>query len=248
MEGIRYVDIYATKGIEYLIVLAFLGAFVVFCRYTYRARQPALEAARAASAERFRVPEGLFYHQGHGWLRTEPGAAAVVGLDDFAQKLVGKVDSIELPAVGSMLLQGGEGWKLVVDSVQIPMLSPAHGQVVAVNHDVFRSPELLQKDPYGKGWLLKLKASRIAADTRNLLSGKLARAWMEDALEKLEPIHDQYLGHVLPDGGLPIEGIARAVGGERWQELARKHLLTDHGPGEASPSAAHPRSSEASGH
>jgi len=247
MEGIRYVDIYATKGIEYLIVLAFLGAFVVFCRYAYRAHQPALEAARADSAVRFRVPEGLFYHQGHGWLRPESGAVAV-GMDDFAQKLVGKIDSIELPAVGSTLAQGGEGWKLVVDSVQIPMLSPAHGQVVAVNQDVLRSPELLQKDPYGKGWLLKLKSSRAVADTRNLLSGKLAKAWMENALENLQPVQDQVLGHVLPDGGLPIEGIARIVGGEHWQELAMKHLLTDHGPGEASASAASTPASGASGH
>lgn len=233
MEGIRFIDIYATKGIEYLIVIAFLAAFVLFCRFAYRPRPAPAAAAPNDTATRFRVPEGLFYHQGHGWLRPEPGALGVVGLDDFAQKLVGRVDSIELPPVGSKLEQGGQGWKLVVDSVPIPMLSPAHGEVVDVNRDLLRSPELLQKDPYGKGWLLKLKSSRIAADTHNLLSGKLARAWMENALEKLQPVQDRYLGHVLPDGGAPIEGIARAVGGEEWQQLARVHLLTAEDQGEA---------------
>lgn len=228
MEGIRFIDIYATKGIEYLIVIAFLAAFVLFCRYLYRPRA-AGEGAGAApeNVTRFRVPDGLFYHQGHGWLRPEPDSIGVIGLDDFAQKLVGRLHSVELPGVGSRVEQGEKAWSLVVDSVSVPMLSPVDGEVVEVNREVLRSPEILRRDPYGDGWLLKVRSPRIAADTKNLLSGKLARAWMENALEKLRPIEHESLGPVLADGGLPIEGIARALGGEKWAELARTHLLTE---------------------
>lgn len=227
MEGIRFIDIYASKGIEYLIVIAFLAAFVVFASYLSRSARAAALVAPAQDVTRFRVPQGLFYHQGHSWLRPGPGPAGVVGLDDFAQKLVGRVDSLELPPVGTTLAQGAKGWSLVVDSVPIPMLSPVDGEVVEVNREVQRSPGLLREDPYGKGWLLKVKSSRIGDDTRNLLSGKLARAWMETALEKLQPLHPEHPGPVLADGGLPVEGLARILGGERWQELARKHLLTE---------------------
>ncbi|MBI5419917.1 MAG: glycine cleavage system protein H [Deltaproteobacteria bacterium] len=228
MEGIRFIDIYATKGIEYLIVIAFLAAFVLFCRYLYRPRETAAGTRIAPeNITRFRVPEGLFYHQGHSWLRPEPGSIGVVGLDDFAQKLVGRMDSIELPGVGFRMAQGDKAWDLIVDSVYLPMLSPVDGEVVAVNQEVLRSPDILRQDPYGKGWLLKVKSDRIAADTRNLLSGKLARAWMENALDKLQPINPENLGPVMADGGLPIEGIARAIGGDKWDEVARTHLLTD---------------------
>lgn len=228
MEGIRFIDIYATKGIEYLIVIAFLAAFVLFCRYLYRPRAAGAAAGAAPeSVTRFRVPEGLYYHQGHGWLRPEPGGIGVVGMDDFAQKLVGRADSVDLPPVGSRLAQGEKAWSLVVDSVSVPMLSPVDGEVVEVNREVLRSPEILRRDPYGEGWLLKVRSRRIAADTKNLLSGKLARAWMENALEKLRPIEHESLGPVLADGGLPIEGIARALGGEKWPELVRTHLLTE---------------------
>jgi len=228
MEGIRFIDIYATKGIEYLIVIAFLAAFVLFCRYMYRPRETEAAARIApSSVTRFRVPEGLFYHQGHGWLRPEPGSVAVVGLDDFAQKLVGPVDSVELPSVGARLAQGDKGWSLVVGSAKIPMLSPVAGEVVEVNQEVLRSPEILREDPYGKGWLLKVKTPRIAANTRNLLSGKLARAWMENALDNLHPVRHEGLGPVMQDGGLPLEGLARVLGGEKWQDLAKEHLLTD---------------------
>jgi glycine cleavage system H lipoate-binding protein len=176
---------------------------------------------------RFRIPEGLFYHQGHGWLRPEPGSIGVVGLDDFARKLVGKVDAVDLPAIGSRLAQGEKGWSLVVDSERIPMLSPVAGEVVEVNREVQRSPEILRQDPYGKGWLFKVRSSKVGSNTRNLLSGKLARAWMENALDNLHPLHGESLGPVLQDGGLPVEGIARVLGGAEWVELAKTHLLTD---------------------
>jgi hypothetical protein len=107
------------------------------------------------------------------------------------------------------------------------MLSPVAGEVVEVNDEVLRSPEILRQDPYGKGWLLKVKSSKVASNTRNLLSGKLARAWMENALDKLHPLHGETIGPVLQDGGLPVEGIARVLGGAEWVELAKTHLLTD---------------------
>lgn len=227
MESFRFVDIFATKGIEYVIVIAFLAAFIYFSRYlSHRpAREEGEEAARSAGT--FRVPDGLFYHQGHGWLRPEPDSVGVVGLDDFAQKLVGKVDSVEVPGIGTRLSQGDKGWNLVVGSVKIPMLSPVDGEVIAVNQEILRSPSILGRDPYGKGWLFKVKSHRLAADVRNLLSGKLARDWMENSLDKLRPSNPEELGPVLQDGGLPVDGLARALGGERWDTLAKTHLLTD---------------------
>lgn len=226
MEGFRFVDIFATKGIEYIIVMAFLAAFIYFSRYL--AHRPASEEGGTTKAPLgiFRVPEGLFFHQGHGWLRPEPGSVGVVGMDDFARKLIGKVDSVEMPAPGTRLAQGDVGWKLVVGSAKIPMLSPVDGEVVAVNPEVIRSPAILSQDPYGRGWLFRVKSPRIAADTRNLLSGKLARAWMENALDDLRPINPDNLGPVLQDGGLPVDGLAKAMGGNRWDEMARMHLLT----------------------
>ena len=234
MEGFSFVDIYATKGIEYLIAAVFFFGFLSLQLYILtsapgrgktRGLHPGLPAL-------FRVPEGYDFHQGHTWMKadhTSPNRERLVkvGLDDFAQKLIGKVDAIDLPAVGSRLTQGDRGWSLMVDSVEIPMLSPVDGEVVAVNQEVLRSPEILSRDPYGAGWLLKVKSDRLAADTRNLLSGKVARAWMETSLENLHPVRHEALGPVLQDGGIPLEGIARVLGGDQWVELAKAHLLTD---------------------
>jgi glycine cleavage system H protein len=235
MDGFSLVDIYSTKGIEYLVAVVFFFGFLALQWYLLspapgekkKAREP-----KTGFTEWFRVPDGYNFHQGHSWmkmdlLRSDRRRIMRVGLDDFAQKLLGRIGSVELPAVGTRLAQGDKGWSLVVDSVPIPMLSPVDGEVVEVNPEVLRNPAVLSEDPYGKGWLLKVRSARIGADTRNLLSGKVARAWMEDALEKLHPVRQEMLGPVLQDGGLPVDGIAKALGGERWGEVARTHLLTD---------------------
>ena len=234
MEGFSLVDIYSTKGIEYLIAAVFFFGFLALQRYILtsapgREKTPEWHAGLPAW---FRVPEGYGFHQGHSWMKVDlisPDRRRLVkvGLDDFAQKLIGKVDAVVLPAVGSRLTQGDKGWSLMVDSEAIPMLSPVDGEVVAVNEEVLRYPGILNRDPYGDGWLLKVKSDRIAADTRNLLSGKMARAWMETSLENLHPIRHEALGPVLQDGGLPLDGIARILGGDQWADLAKTHLLTD---------------------
>jgi len=234
MEGFSLVDIYSTKGIEYLIAAVFFFGFLALQRYILTSA-PGREKTRGLLAglpDWFRVPDGYGFHQGHTWMKADlmsPNRQRLVkvGLDDFAQKLLGKVDAVELPAVGSRLTQGDKGWSLKIDSSEIPMLSPVDGEVVAVNQEVLRSPEILSRDPYGAGWLLKVKSDRIAADNRNLLSGKTAKAWMEASLANLHPIRHEALGPVLQDGGLPLEGIARVLGGDQWVDLAKTHLLTD---------------------
>ncbi|MGE5188687.1 MAG: glycine cleavage system protein H [Gemmatimonadota bacterium] len=235
MENYGFVDIYATKGIEYLIVIAFLASFVYFSR-AFSWTTVAAGVARAISdiVEWFRLPAGLHYHQGHSWMKDEPDNLVSVGLDDFAQKLVGKVDGVDLPPVGATVAQGEKAWSLTVDSRPIAMLSPVDGEVVAVNIEAMRSPEILNEDPYGRGWLLKVRPARLAADTRNLLSGTLARKWMEDTVDGLRQASGGSLGPVAQDGGqlvyqdggMPVSGIARALAGEKWEETVKAHFLT----------------------
>ncbi len=236
MENYGFVDIYATKGIEYLIVIAFLASFVYFSR-TFSFATVAAGVARTISdiVEWFRLPADRHYHQGHSWLKTEPDNLVKVGMDDFAQKLVGKVEGVELPAVGAKLQQGEKGWKLTVDSRPLAMLSPVDGEVVAVNSEAQRSPGILNEDPYGKGWLLKVRPTRLTADRNNLLSGTLARKWMEDTVDALRRESGGSLGPVAQDGGqlvyqdggMPVSGIARALAGEKWEETVKAHFMTD---------------------
>ena len=238
MEGFSFVDIYATKGIEYLIVIGFLATFVFFCKYlTLRTEESEEESAPSEVVEWFRVPRELHFHQGHSWAMEGRDGVASVGLDDFAQKLVGRVESVDLPPIGSRLTQGEKGWILRVGDRAIPMLSPLDGEVVAINEEAVRSPEIVNEDPFGKGWLLKIRPERFTANRTGLLSGRLAMRWTEEVLHGLRltlggslgPLY-QDGGTTLPvhqDGGTPVTGIARALYGEDWEPKVREHFLTD---------------------
>jgi len=160
-----------------------------------------------------------------------------VGLDDFAQKLVGKVDSIDLPSVGSRLIQGEKGWVLRAGDQAIPMLSPLDGEVVAVNEEAARSPEIVHEDPYGKGWLLKVRPARLAANRTNLLTGRLAKKWTDEALYGLRYTMGGNLGPLYQDGGTTLVVYqhggaattisARAMYGEDWATKVRELFFTE---------------------
>ncbi len=229
MEGFTYVDIFATKGVEYLLVIAALLLFIPFWRMVSRPATAAYEAAESvipAISDWFHLPERLYYHQGHSWALPQQGDLVRVGIDDFAQQLVGQIDAIQLPPVGSQVTQGEKGWSLRAGSKTIDMLSPIDGKVVGINEDLLKSPENIGKDPYDQSWLLKVEAPKISANLKNLLSGGLARKWMEGVRESLLARMNYNLGAVSQDGGVPVDGIARNLDREHWDELVKEFLLT----------------------
>ena len=140
MEGFTYVDIFATKGIEYLLVIGALLLFIPFWRMVSRsgpAMQEAVEGIVPAVGGWFHLPEGkIYYHQGHSWAIPESGNVVKVGIDDFAQKLVGRIDAVKFPKVGSQVAQGEKAWSLLVGAKSIDMLSPVDGKIIAINESL----------------------------------------------------------------------------------------------------------------
>jgi glycine cleavage system H protein len=226
----------AAKSQEYVIAVLFMALFVVFWRLTTAPMAkpvPVTEAARRLGATLGELvggvllPEHLFYHQGHAWVRVGDGPTVRVGANDFAQKLVGRIETVKLPKVGSTVRQGERAWTLNVDNKAIDMLSPVDGKVVAVNDDAAKAPAAqMNQDPYGRGWLMEVEAPSLAANLTNLLSGELARKWTERVRESLTSRTGPNLGLVFQDGGLPVEGMARSIDQDRWEEVAREFLLT----------------------
>ena len=229
MEGFTYIDIFATKGVEYLLVISVLLLFIPFWRLVCRPARAIYEATEnivPAFSEWFRLAEDkVYYHQGHSWARPESGNVVSVGMDDFARKLVGKVDAIKLPQVGTKLAQGETGWSLLAGSKAIEMLSPVDGEIIAINESLLKSPESIGQDPYGKSWLMKVRAPKISANLSNLLSGGLARKWMEEVRQSLLARMNYNLGTLSQDGGVPVDGIARSLDRDKWDEIVKEYFL-----------------------
>lgn len=112
------------------------------------------------------IPEGLRYAKSHEWLRPETDGTVTVGITDHAQNSLGDITYVQVPKVGA-ILKAGENFG-VVESVKAAsdLYAPVSGTVLAVNPVLESEPEVVNREPYGEGWMLKLKpAEGVAADT-----------------------------------------------------------------------------------
>src|SRR5208282_4184251 len=108
-----------------------------------------------------------------------------VGMDDFAARLLGSVDSISLPTLGSRVKQGSLGWGFKADSRVIHMLSPVEGEIVAVNDAVANSPSAAFEDPYGNGWLFKVRSTNLNSNLKNMIPNSMVGEWFENVRQTL---------------------------------------------------------------
>jgi glycine cleavage system H protein len=212
-------SIYPAKLMEYGLGVSYMLLFIPFWRYVQGSAKPAearvpAHAPAMAREKRpstapaygwFHIPDGLKLHPGHTWARVEDDGIVTVGMTDFAQKLVGPA-RVALPAIGARVAQGEPAFEVSTGTGSVPMLSPI--------------------EPYGKGWLFKVKAPRLARDLKQLISNNAARRFLEDAAEGLAARMSPELGRVLQDGGAPILGIGQELEGDKWTALARKSFLT----------------------
>jgi len=225
------IDLFATKSIEYVLVLGFLATLVIFWRLMRRV--PAMVPTLLPAGPHASTPSGWFqlplersYHPGHGWARPEGDGRMTVGADDFAQKLVGRPDKIGLPAKGTRIEQGRPLSRLTIDGKSVDLLAPLGGEVVELNEAVQTDPGLLNRDPYGQGWLVKVRPDRPGADAGGLLRDEAALAWMGSMEASLRKRMSTSLGLLLQDGGIPVSGLARTLAGEDWDEFSREFLLS----------------------
>ena len=105
------------------------------------------------------LPGDLRYTEEHEWLRQEEDGTVTVGITDHAQSALGDLVYVELPEVGQSVDAGGD--MAVVESVKAAsdVYAPVSGEVVAVNEDLSDDPEKVNGDPYGDGWIVRLKPS-----------------------------------------------------------------------------------------
>ena len=103
-----------------------------------------------------KVPDNLMYTKDHEWLRTE-GEEAYVGISDFAQHELGDIVFIEVETIGESLAKGESFGTIEAVKTVSDMFMPVSGEVLAFNEELTSKPEILNQDPYGKGWVIKIK-------------------------------------------------------------------------------------------
>ncbi len=123
-------------------------------------------------------PADLKYTSEHEWVRLE-GQLAVVGITDYAQDQLGDIVFVELPEEGTRV-EKGDSFGVVESTKSVSdLFVPLAGEVVETNDPLLDSPEILNEDPYGEGWMIKIKLSH-PGEIEELLSAEAYRKLLEE--------------------------------------------------------------------
>lgn len=182
--------------------------------------------------ERFALPGGLFFHRGHTWVNLLFSGQVKVGVDDFLQKLLGRVDGITLPPVGAEVKEGQPFVAIRQGGRTAILPAPVDGVVCAVNTELAKAPGLLKRDPYTRGWLVALRPTNLGANLPRLTVGESALTWLKAELARLQEFlfvtltlkGDALVGTTAADGGVVTDGLLEHLDNETWTAFQSKFL------------------------
>ncbi len=118
-----------------------------------------------------KFPEGLLYTKDHEWMRSEDDYA-YVGITDFAQKELGDIVYVEIETLGEKINQHQVFGTVEAVKTVSDLFLPMSGEIVEVNPKIVSNPELVNKDPYGEGWLIKIKIQKTAESSELLYAAE----------------------------------------------------------------------------
>ena len=193
-------------------------------------RIPKTDSADAQALEprigNFRLDGGLFYHPNHFWARVEGGGKLRFGLDDFAQRLFGRLYAVKLPASGSSITSADPCLRIAYCSGEVPLAVPFVGVIDQINDRLDQQPSLVNQSPYSEGWLAVVRPDELSEGLKDMYYGREAKEWLPHEVSRLNQIvvnsveaYRHEVGITLQDGGVEIQELARMVGPEQHQRI-----------------------------
>ena len=131
----------------------------------------------------YEIPEGLHYSKDWFWVKIEDGKAKM-GITDYAQKQLREIVFAELPAAGGTLKANEPFGSLESVKAVSDLISPLSGTIDQINQEVTSKPEILNEDPFGKGWLLVITPSNLDAELGGLMDFNASVEWHKSLIAK----------------------------------------------------------------
>ncbi len=218
MDGFSYYNIFDTKGIEYLIIIAFLILFIPFSiilNKKVKIKQEIQKALGALTSAILKIPQGVFFSRYHTWAHLAKSGEATVGMDDLLLHLTGEVNVSFLKEPGDLILKGEEMVALDHEGKCLKLCSPISGTISGTNLPLTESSRQLVDDPYESGWVYRIRPSDWAAETGSCLLAGAASEWMKHELDRFK----DFLAGAWPKYAPEASMVALQDGGELQDHL-----------------------------
>jgi CheY-like chemotaxis protein len=147
-----------------------------------------LKETAGAKTPEFLIPGGVFISDGHCWANIDDKGIVKVGLDDFARKLIGKIDAIELPNLGLIIRKGQRLFAVKQDNRRVTFNSPVSGKVKEINKLLNTDLESIEFSPYENNWVCQIDAEELDSEIPKLKIGKAAVTFYQEDIEHLQAL------------------------------------------------------------
>ena len=235
MDVFSYNNIFETKGIEYLVVIAFLMLLIPFWITLNKKVKIAGQIRQAAgilTARTLKIPQGIFYSRNHTWAHLEMSGIANVGLDDLLLHITGDVRFNHLKNPKEKIKKGELLAEIEHNGKTLRIFSPVSGEILDINEVLTDNPELLNEDPYLKGWMYKVRPTRWIAETSTYFIAEDATNWLGKELERFKDFLSGRAGFfspesarlILQDGGELTDHTLSDLPAEVWQNFQEDFL------------------------
>ncbi len=238
MEGFTKIDIFDTKGAEYIFVIGYLLLLIIF--WNVSARQAKLKKRlkkvfAPLSAGQLRIPQGILYSPNHTWAHMEKSGIAKVGIDDLLQHITGEVLFTGLKQKGDFFQKGDLLAEMKQDGKSLQVFSPVSGQVLDTNPSLAESPEIVNEEPFENGWIYKIRPVNWKEDTKSCYLAEGATEWSVKELQRFKDFLAESVKKyspepsfvILQDGGEILDNTLSRLPSEVWLDFQKEFLGND---------------------
>jgi glycine cleavage system H protein len=232
MNAFSYHNIFETKGIEYLVVIAFLLLLVPFWIMLNKrsSRRRSNTQPGRLTEKTLKIPQGILFNRNHTWTYLTMSGTAKVGLNDMLLHITGDISFPRLKDSGT-IRKGEILTEIVQNGKTLRIYSPVSGEIVAANTVLEKEPFIVCDDPYGAGWVYKIKPSNWSDETRSYFLAAEATTWFgmelqrfRDFLSKSAAQYNPGSKVVLQDGGELTDTPMADMPPEMWSQFQHDFL------------------------
>jgi CheY-like chemotaxis protein len=178
-----------------------------------------------AKSPEFQIPGGVFISDGHCWANVSEDGSAKVGLDDFAKKVIGKIDSVELPNLGMTVKKGQSLFTIEQGTRNISFKSPVSGKVKEINKFINEEIDSLNVTSYDQNWICEIDADELDSEIPSLKIGKSAVSFYQEDIERLQALKKKT--KTGKEAELEPEGIIFAGEMEKLDDISWKRFAEE---------------------
>jgi CheY-like chemotaxis protein len=184
-----------------------------------------LKEAVGSKTPEFQIPGGVFISEGHCWANVNEDGTAKVGLDDFAKKIIGKIDSIGLPNLGMIVKKGQVLFNVNQGQRTISFKSPVSGKVKEINKFINQELDSLNFTPYDMNWVCEIDTDELDSELPGLKIGKSAVSFYQEDIERLQVLKKKT--QTSKDAELEPEGVIFSGEMEKLDDISWKRFAEE---------------------